>query len=103
MDASNLSSLPLKGYARAVQKRLKEELTDYRITGTYRSILQERKARWEEEYERVTTLPSAGKLQQPNVLRAVNEDAGPSFVVICAWCSLLVVLAKLCRRHVYIW
>src|SRR5690625_5172743 len=34
MDASKLSALPLKGDARAVLKRLKEELTDYRITGT---------------------------------------------------------------------
>ncbi len=99
MDASKLSALPLKGDARAVLKRLKEELTDYRITGTYRSILQERKARWEEEYERVTTLPSAGKLQQPNVLRAVNEAAGPSSVVIGAAGSLPGDLHKLWKTY----
>src|SRR5690625_7437489 len=53
-----------------------------------RSVRQVRKSRWEEDYERVTTLPSAGKLQQPNVLRAVNEAAGPSSVVIGAAGSL---------------
>src|SRR5690625_7170843 len=64
-----------------------------------RSVRQVRKSRWEEDYERVTTLPSAGKLQQPNVLRAVNEAAGPSSVVIGAAGSLPGDLHKLWKTY----
>jgi 3D-(3,5/4)-trihydroxycyclohexane-1,2-dione acylhydrolase (decyclizing) len=48
-----------------------------------------------EEMDRVTSLPSDDKLQQPNVLRAVNEAAGKESVVICAAGSLPADLHKL--------
>lgn len=95
MDAHKLSALPLQADARATIQDMQLALSDYSISDEYHAVLQERKKRWDEEYERVTTLPAEEKLQQPNVLRAVNEAAGAASVVICAAGSLPGDLHKL--------
>lgn len=95
MDAHKLSALPLQADARATIEDMQQALSGYSISDEYHAALQERKKRWDEEYERVTTLPAHEKLQQPNVLRAVNEAAGASSVVICAAGSLPGDLHKL--------
>ena len=99
MDAHKLSALPLQADARATLQDLQAALSEYRISDEYQQVLQERKQTWDDEYERVTTLSGHQTLQQPNVLRAVNEAAGPASVVICAAGSLPGDLHKLWKTY----
>lgn len=95
MDAHKLSSLPLQADAKVTLEELDLALSGHRISGDYQDILKKRRDRWMIEIDRVTKLATSDKMQQPNVLRAVNEAAGKESVVVCAAGSLPGDLHKL--------
>jgi 3D-(3,5/4)-trihydroxycyclohexane-1,2-dione acylhydrolase (decyclizing) len=95
MDAHKLSALPLQADAKVTLQELNASLAGYHISDEYGKTVESRRNEWMKEMERVTSLPSKEKLQQPNVLRAVNEAAGKESVVICAAGSLPADLHKL--------
>jgi 3D-(3,5/4)-trihydroxycyclohexane-1,2-dione acylhydrolase (decyclizing) len=95
MDAHKLSSLPLQADAKVTLQDLQAALAGYQVSDGYKKTVAKRRTGWIEEMDRVTSLPSKDKLQQPNVLRAVNEAAGKESVVICAAGSLPADLHKL--------
>jgi len=95
MDAHKLSSLPLQADAKVTLQDLQLALSGYQVPEKFVNTVQKRRNDWMEEIERVTSFPSKGKLQQPNVLRAVNDAAGRESVVICAAGSLPADLHKL--------
>ncbi len=99
LDAHKLSSLPLQGDARVTLLQLSAALGDYHVDENYGDTLRERKERWEKESDRVTSIPSIDQLQQPNVLRTVNEAAGKESVVVCAAGSLPGDLHKLWKAY----
>jgi 3D-(3,5/4)-trihydroxycyclohexane-1,2-dione acylhydrolase (decyclizing) len=84
MDAHKLSSLPLEADAGATLKQLLKDLNSYKIPESYRTTIEKRRNEWLTEMERVTNLPDDGGMQQPNVLRVVNEAAGKKSTVVCA-------------------
>ncbi len=95
MDAHKLSALPLQADAKVTLQELNVSLAGDHISDEYGKTVERRRNEWMKEMERVTSLPSKEKLQQPNVLRAVNEAAGKESVVICAAGSLPADLHKL--------
>ena len=99
LDAHKLSSLPLLGDAKVTLQLLSGALGDFHIDAKYGEVIGERKERWEQEIDRVTNIPSIDKLQQPNVLRTVNEAAGKESVVVCAAGSLPGDLHKLWKAY----
>jgi 3D-(3,5/4)-trihydroxycyclohexane-1,2-dione acylhydrolase (decyclizing) len=99
MDAHKLSSLPLEGDAKVTIKALKTALGDYRISDEYRSAVDETRTKWISEIGRVTNLPESEHLQQPNVLRMVNDAVGKSSVVVNAAGSMPGDLHKLWKSY----
>lgn len=95
MDAHKLSSLPLQADAKVTLGALLSALSEYRITDVYEKKLATRRVNWIKEIERVTNLPSEKNLQQPNVIKVVNDVAGQNSVVVCAAGSLPGDLHKL--------
>jgi 3D-(3,5/4)-trihydroxycyclohexane-1,2-dione acylhydrolase (decyclizing) len=84
MDAHKLSSLPLEADAKVTLEELTKDLRDYKIDDSYRSILESRRSKWMQEMEKITHLPDNGVMQQPNVLRIVNETAGKKSIMVNA-------------------
>ncbi|TVQ65453.1 MAG: 3D-(3,5/4)-trihydroxycyclohexane-1,2-dione acylhydrolase (decyclizing) [Balneolaceae bacterium] len=99
MDAHKLSALALQADAKVTLEELTEALRGYRVSDEFADTLQKRRTSWMEEMERVTTLPSDGQMQQPNVLRAVNEAAGKASVVVNAAGSMPGDLHKLWKTY----
>lgn len=95
LDAHKLSALPLQADAKVTLQEMKKALQDYRIEEEYAAVLRRRRREWLVEMERITSLPTDEKLQQPNVIRITNEIAGRNSVVICAAGSLPGDLHKL--------
>jgi 3D-(3,5/4)-trihydroxycyclohexane-1,2-dione acylhydrolase (decyclizing) len=95
MDAHKLSAIPVQADAKVTLQELNAALAGYHVAEEFTKTVQNRRNAWMEEMDRVTSLPSDDKLQQPNVLRAVNEAAGKESVVICAAGSLPADLHKL--------
>ncbi|MEX0770870.1 MAG: 3D-(3,5/4)-trihydroxycyclohexane-1,2-dione acylhydrolase (decyclizing) [Balneolaceae bacterium] len=84
MDAHKLSSLPLEADAKVTLEHFLEDLDDFSIVKSYRQTLSERRQEWLSQMEEATHLSDDGQLQQPNVLRIVNEKAGKNSMVVCA-------------------
>lgn len=84
MDAHKLSSLPLEADAKVTLKQFLKDLNGYKIPEEYRTKIEERRNEWLAEMERVTSLPDNGSLQQPNVLKIVNDAVGKKSTVVCA-------------------
>jgi 3D-(3,5/4)-trihydroxycyclohexane-1,2-dione acylhydrolase (decyclizing) len=95
MDAHKLSSLPLQADAKVTLQNMQSALSGYRVDNDFKEVLTKRREAWMQELDRVTSLPSENKMQQPNVLRAVNEAVGKESVVVCAAGSLPADLHKL--------
>ncbi len=95
MDAHKLSALPLLGDAKVTLSELGELLSGYKTDSDYKSTLENRKHNWMEEIDRVTSLSPNDKIQQPNVVKIVNNSAGDDSVIICAAGSLPGDLHKL--------
>lgn len=95
MDAHKLSSLALQADAKATLQDLSKDLDGYEIDEQFRQTVQSLKAKWVDEVARVTNLPKQEKMQQPNIIRIVNEHAGKHSTVVCAAGSLPGDLHKL--------
>lgn len=99
MDAHKLSALSLIGDAKVTLEMLSEALAGHKVKDAYTSAINERKIDWIDEINRVTNLKTDQLLQQPNVIRIVNEAAGKDSVVICAAGSLPGDLHKLWKAY----
>ena len=99
MDAHKLSALPLEGDAKVTILALQAALADFHISEEYSSSIRELRAQWIAELDRVTNLTGYDQLQQPNVLKAVNNAAGKSSVVVGAAGSLPGDLHKLWKSY----
>ena len=97
MDAYKLSAIPLLGDAKVTLNELNEILSEYKIDSDYSATLENRKNDWISELDRVTNLSPNDELQQPNVVKIVNDTAGDDSVIICAAGSLPGDLHKLWR------
>lgn len=95
MDAHKLSAIPLLGDAKVTLNELNEMLTDYKTDRSYATALEDRKANWMKEIDRVTSLSPNDEIQQPNVVKIVNDSVGENSVIICAAGSLPGDLHKL--------
>lgn len=99
MDAHKLSSLPLQADAKVTLGELQSALLDYRITDAYEKKLVTRRVNWMKEIDRLTNLPSKKSLQQPNVIKVVNDTVGQNSVVVCAAGSLPGDLHKFWKTY----
>lgn len=95
MDAHKLSSLALQADAKATLQDFSKDLGEYEPADSYKETIRNLKTEWIDELERVTNLPEQEKMQQPNVIRIVNERAGEKSTVVCAAGSLPGDLHKL--------
>ncbi|MDX1619155.1 MAG: 3D-(3,5/4)-trihydroxycyclohexane-1,2-dione acylhydrolase (decyclizing) [Balneolaceae bacterium] len=95
MDAHKLSALPLLADAKATLERFNEDLKGYSIPSDYEAQLKKRKKEWVDELDRVTHLDDDDMMQQPNVIRMVNDAAGKHSTVVCAAGSMPGDLHKL--------
>lgn len=98
MDSHKLSALPLLGDAKATLEMFIEDL-DYKVSSDYASEIKKRKEEWDQELEKITHLPDSEQMQQPNVLRIVNEVAGKKSTIVCAAGSLPGDLHKLWKTY----
>lgn len=99
MDAHKLSALPLQGDAKQTLQQLSTDLADYAVPSVYTSKLKERKQEWNRELDRVTQLEGNEQLQQPNILRIVNDTSGKNSTVVCAAGSMPGDLHKLWKTY----
>jgi 3D-(3,5/4)-trihydroxycyclohexane-1,2-dione acylhydrolase (decyclizing) len=98
MDSHKLSALPLLGDAKATLEMFIEVL-DYSVPSDFDSKIKQRKKDWDQELEKITRLNDENQMQQPNVLRLVNEVAGKKSTVVCAAGSLPGDLHKLWKTY----
>lgn len=98
MDSHKLSALPLLGDAKATLEMFTEDL-DYKVPSEFASEINKRKKDWDSELEKITHLNDDNQMQQPNVLRIVNEVAGKRSTVVCAAGSLPGDLHKLWKTY----
>lgn len=98
MDSYKLSALPLLGDAKATLEMLIDDL-DYAIPTDFKTKIKQRKEDWNQELKRVTHLSEGKQMQQPSVLRIVNEIAGDNSTVVCAAGSLPGDLHKLWKTY----
>lgn len=98
MDSHKLSALPLLGDAKATLEMFTEDL-DYKVPSEFASEINKRKKDWDSELEKITHLNDDNQMQQPNVLRIVNEVAGKTSTVVCAAGSLPGDLHKLWKTY----
>jgi len=97
MDAHKLSALPLIGDAKVTLQELTDLLSDIKSDNQYSSTIETRKKDWVKEMDRVTNLSPNDQIQQPNVVKIVNDTAGDDSVIVCAAGSLPGDLHKLWR------
>lgn len=95
MDAHKLSAIPLIGDAKVTLNELNDMLSDFKTDSDFKSTLEDRKHKWMKEVERVTDLSPNDMIQQPNVVKIVNNSAGDESVIVCAAGSLPGDLHKL--------
>lgn len=98
MDSHKLSALPLLGDAKATLEMLIDDL-EYSVSVDFASEIGNRKKEWSRELKQITHLPENEQMQQPNVLRIVNEIAGKNSTVVCAAGSLPGDLHKLWKTY----
>ena len=98
MDSHKLSALSLQADAKATLEMLTNDL-DYQVSSDFKSKIEQRKENWNKELDKITNLSGNSQMQQPNVLRMVNEAAGKNSTVVCAAGSLPGDLHKLWKTH----
>lgn len=97
MDAHKLSAVPLLGDAKVTLSELNILLSEYKVDSNYSETVGIRKNEWIKEIDRVTGLSPNDKIQQPNVVKIINDTAGEDSVIVCAAGSLPGDLHKLWR------
>ncbi len=96
-DAYKQAAIPLIGDARSTIAELQSALQGFQVEETYRSQINDFRARWEKEVDRIYTPRPAKPMIQGEVIGAVNNFAKPSAIVVCAAGSLPGDLHKLWR------
>ena len=96
-DAYKQAAITLIGDARSTIAELQSALQGFQVEENYRSQINDFRARWEKEVDRIYTPRPAKPMIQGEVIGAVNNFAKPSAIVVCAAGSLPGDLHKLWR------
>lgn len=96
-DAYKHSALPLVADARLVLDNWREALKDYQVNAGYTEKIQQGRAAWETEVQRLYHLGTTGLPAQSEVIGALNERIGPRDVIVNAAGSAPGDLHKLWR------
>jgi len=99
-DSAKHAALPLTGDARVTLVELAAQLEGHRVPNAYKNDLDQAKADWEAEVDRVYGIRHSPLPSQGEVIGAVNELGDPQGIMVCAAGSLPGDLHKLWRtRH----
>jgi 3D-(3,5/4)-trihydroxycyclohexane-1,2-dione acylhydrolase (decyclizing) len=98
-DAYKHAALPLTGDARLTVAELQGALGSYSIAQSYRDKIQDWRARWENEVDRIYGIRQSPPITQGEVIGVVNNFAKPSDIVLSAAGSLPGDLHKLWRTR----
>jgi 3D-(3,5/4)-trihydroxycyclohexane-1,2-dione acylhydrolase (decyclizing) len=98
-DAYKHAALPLTGDARLTITELQQALGAYSVAASYRAQVNDFRARWENEVDRIYGIHVAPPITQGEVIGIVNNFTKPSDIVICAAGSLPGDLHKLWRTR----
>jgi 3D-(3,5/4)-trihydroxycyclohexane-1,2-dione acylhydrolase (decyclizing) len=98
-DAAKHSALRVVADARVALEELSDMLEQYEVGADYRSRVDQLRAEWDDEVDRIYHLNHAPTVSQGEVIGAVNEFSRPRDVVICAAGSLPGDLNKLWRTR----
>jgi 3D-(3,5/4)-trihydroxycyclohexane-1,2-dione acylhydrolase (decyclizing) len=98
-DAYKHAALPLTGDARLTIAELQQAVASFGIAESYRAQINEFRARWEIEVDRIYGIQQAPPITQGEVIGIVNNFTKPSDIVICAAGSLPGDLHKLWRTR----
>jgi 3D-(3,5/4)-trihydroxycyclohexane-1,2-dione acylhydrolase (decyclizing) len=98
-DAFKHAGLPIIADARAALEKLASALADFHVAEQYSKSIQEWKALWERETDRLYNLRHGPPISQGEVIGVVNCLSSPQDVVVCAAGSLPGDLHKLWRTR----
>jgi 3D-(3,5/4)-trihydroxycyclohexane-1,2-dione acylhydrolase (decyclizing) len=98
-DAYKNGALPLTGDALVTLDELRDAVGDYRVEATYRNQIEQWRAKWEVEVDRIHGLTKAPPIAQGEIIGIVNNFMEPSDIMVCAAGSLPGDLHKLWRTR----
>ena len=98
-DSYKHAALPLTGDARLTIAELQQAVGNFGIAESYRAQINEFRARWETEVDRIYGIHQAPPITQGEVIGIVNNFTKASDIVICAAGSLPGDLHKLWRTR----
>jgi 3D-(3,5/4)-trihydroxycyclohexane-1,2-dione acylhydrolase (decyclizing) len=98
-DAYKHAALPLTGDAQLTIGELQGALGSYSVAQSYRDKVQDLRARWENEVDRIYGIRQSPPITQGEVIGVVNNFTKPSDIVLCAAGSLPGDLHKLWRTR----
>jgi len=98
-DAYKHAALPLTGDARLTITELQQAVGAYSVAESYRAQINEFRARWETEVERIYAIRQTPPITQGEVIGVVNNFTKPSDILVCAAGSLPGDLHKLWRTR----
>ena len=98
-DAHKHSGVPLVGDARATIEALKQALSEYKVSDSYREQIESLNAEWDAEVQRLYHLGNGPLPGQSEIIGALNEFSAPEDVVVSAAGSLPGDLHKLWRTR----
>jgi 3D-(3,5/4)-trihydroxycyclohexane-1,2-dione acylhydrolase (decyclizing) len=98
-DAYKHAALPLTGDARVTIEELQQTVGGYRVEDGYRNRIEDFRARWENEVDRIYGLRKDLPISQGEVVGVVNNLTRASDILVCAAGSLPGDLHKLWRTR----
>jgi 3D-(3,5/4)-trihydroxycyclohexane-1,2-dione acylhydrolase (decyclizing) len=98
-DAYKHAALPLTGDARVTIFELQSTVGNYHVEQAYRDKIQNIRAQWETEVDRIYALAKEPPITQGEVIGILNNFLEPSDIVVCAAGSLPGDLHKLWRTR----
>jgi 3D-(3,5/4)-trihydroxycyclohexane-1,2-dione acylhydrolase (decyclizing) len=98
-DSYKNCALPLTGDARVVLDELHRAVGNYRVGANYAQKIQQMRAQWETEVDRIHALVQPPPVTQGEVIGILNHFTQPSDIVVCAAGSLPGDLHKLWRTR----
>jgi len=98
-DAYKHAALPLTGDARVTIFELQSTVGNYHVEQAYRDKIQNIRAQWETEVDRIYALAKEPPITQGEVIGMLNSFLEPSDIVVCAAGSLPGDLHKLWRTR----
>jgi 3D-(3,5/4)-trihydroxycyclohexane-1,2-dione acylhydrolase (decyclizing) len=99
MDAYKHAAVPLTGDARVTLEELQQATVGYRVEESYAARINEFRANWEKEVDRIYGLHIDPPLAQGEVIGTVNNFIRPDDIMICAAGSMPGDLHKLWRTR----